>query len=70
VSPELEATTLGAAHLAGMAQGVWAGPDDIAEAWRPRVVMEPTGRDPERSRWREALSRARQWHPELSAISF
>ena len=35
VSPEREATTLGAAFLAGLAVGTWAGWDDIAATWCP-----------------------------------
>ncbi len=44
VSPVLEATTLGAAYLAGMAVGTWADEEEVAEAWRPRAVVEPAGR--------------------------
>ena len=47
VSPVLEATTLGAAYLAGMALGVWADEDDVAAAWAPARVVEPRdGRRP------------------------
>ncbi|HVF76324.1 MAG TPA: FGGY-family carbohydrate kinase [Acidimicrobiales bacterium] len=69
VSPVLEATTLGAAYLAGMAVGVWAGEHDIAAAWSPRQTVEP-GRRPDRDRWRKAVERARQAVPELSALDF
>ena len=70
VSHELEATTLGAGHLAGLADGTWASPQEIAEAWRPKTVVEPSGRDPRRDRWRTACERASRWYPELSAIEF
>ena len=43
VSPVKEATTLGAAFLAGLAVGTWAGWDDIAATWRPKHVVEPGG---------------------------
>ncbi len=69
VSPVLEATTLGAAYLAGMAVGTWADEEEVADAWRPRTVVEPNGRL-DRDRWREAVERAREWIPALSAISF
>ena len=69
VSRELEATTLGAGFAAGLATGVWAGPDDIAATWRPRVTVEPKG-DGARERWQGALERARGWYPELSALGF
>jgi glycerol kinase len=69
VSPVVEATTLGAAYLAGMAVGIWADEDDVAAAWKPRSIVEPSGQL-DRSRWREAVERARGWVPELSSLSF
>ena len=74
VAPVLEATTLGAAFLAGMATGVWAGEDDVAAAWVPRVEVLPVRTDVERrtarERWLEARSRAEGAVPELSGIDF
>jgi glycerol kinase len=70
LSPELEATTLGAGYLAGLAIGVWAGTDEVAAAWSPRAVVEPSGLPNNRDRWRRAVERAGHWYPELSAISF
>ncbi|MFM8860914.1 MAG: FGGY family carbohydrate kinase [Acidimicrobiia bacterium] len=69
VSPVTEATALGAAFLAGMADGTWSGLDDVAATWRPRDVVEPSGPDG-RDRWAEAVDRARAWFPELSAFDF
>jgi glycerol kinase len=69
VSPVLEATTLGAAFLAGMAVGTWAGEEEVAATWSPRTVVEP-GDATDRRRWREACERARGWIPELSALDF
>lgn len=69
VSPVAEATTLGAAYLAGMAVGVWKDEDDIAAAWSPREVVEP-GRVVDRDRWREARSRAEAAVPDLTALEF
>lgn len=69
VSPVTEATTLGAAFLAGMAVGTWAGEDEVAATWSPRATVEPQRR-PDRARWREACDRARGWVPELSALEF
>ena len=69
VSPVKEATTLGAAFLAGMAVGTWGGWDDIAATWRPARVVEPTGTF-DRERWQQALDRAAGWIPELSGLSF
>ena len=69
VSPVLEATTLGAAYLAGMAVGVWKDEDEVAESWRPRAVVEPKRRV-DRERWRAAVERAKQTVPELSGLDF
>jgi glycerol kinase len=69
VSPQREATTLGAGFLAGLAVGTWSGWDDIATSWRPAAEVEP-GRALDRERWREAVERAAGWEPDLSAISF
>ncbi len=69
VSPVLEATTLGAAFLAGMAVGVWAGEDEVAATWSPRATIAPLD-ETDRNRWRDACSRAREWIPELSALNF
>jgi glycerol kinase len=71
VSPVLEATTLGAAFLAGLAVGVWADMDEVAATWAPARVVEPRRRaSAAREQWREARARAREWVPELSAIDF
>jgi glycerol kinase len=69
VSPVLEATTLGAGFLAGLAVGAWADEGEVARTWSPRSVVEPR-RAPDRDRWRAAVDRARSWVPELSAIEF
>jgi glycerol kinase len=70
VSPELEATTLGAGLLAGLATGMWRDTDEIAALWSPRAVVEPSDRPAHRDRWRRATERASLWYPELSAIRF
>jgi glycerol kinase len=69
VSPVLEATTLGAAYLAGLAVGTWRDEDEIASRWSPARVVEPTHR-PDRDRWRAAVDRARGTVPELSSLDF
>jgi len=69
VSPVLEATTLGAAFLAGMAVGIWAGEDEVAATWSPRTTLEPAATT-DRQRWKDACDRARGWIPELSALDF
>ncbi len=74
VSPVREATTLGAAYLAGMALGVWADEEDVARAWTPGRVVEPTTNDnvrtSRRERWLEARERALHTVPELSGLDF
>jgi glycerol kinase len=71
VSPVLEATTLGAAFLAGLAVGLWADMEEVAGTWAPTRIVEPRPRTgAARERWREAKARAREWVPELSAIEF
>ena len=57
VSSEAEATTLGAAFLAGLAIGVWKGWDDAAAAWSPARSVQPAGSF-DRARWQEACRRA------------
>jgi glycerol kinase len=69
VSPAVEATTLGAAYLAGLAVGTWSGWDDVAASWAPRAVLQP-GAPTDRERWRRAVDRAAEWVPELSALQF
>jgi glycerol kinase len=69
VSPVLEATTLGAAFLAGLAVGTWRDEAELAETWSPRQRVEPK-RKLDRDRWREACRRAARWIPDLSAVDF
>lgn len=69
LSPVTEATTLGAAFLAGLAVGTWSGTDELSRLWKPREVVAPR-RELDRDRWREAKSRALGQVPELSALDF
>lgn len=69
ISPVLEATTLGAAFLAGLAVGIWNGWNDIAATWNPLRSVEPNG-DSQRERWAVAIERARGWHADLSSFDF
>ncbi|MHB8219339.1 MAG: FGGY family carbohydrate kinase [Acidimicrobiales bacterium] len=74
VSPILEATTLGAGFLAGIAVGTWRDEDDAAAAYSPGRTVEPgmseADRQRSRQRWGEARSRALETIPELSGIAF
>ena len=69
VSPVREATTLGAALMAGLAVGHHDAVDDLAGTWSPRVRVEPESTT-NRDQWRDAVSRARRWIPDLSGIDF
>lgn len=69
VSPVVEATTLGAGYLAGIATGVWAGVDDLGHVWSPSHTVEPDGQL-DRAQWAEAIERSSGWIPELSALDF
>ncbi len=69
ISPMREATSRGAALMAGLAVGHHRSVDDLAHTWNPRVRVEPV-KVLDRDRWREAVSRARGWIPELSGIEF
>jgi glycerol kinase len=74
VSPVTEATTLGAAYLAGLAVGVWSDEAETAALFRPSRVAEPTlsddARSAARARFAAAVEGCAGWVPELSAISF
>lgn len=73
VSPVTEATTLGAAYMAGLAISTWSGLDDINDLWSPSSTVDPADdldRDAMRSRWNQAVTRAAGWIPELSALDF
>ena len=69
VSPVVEATTLGAAFLAGLATGVWDDIGDADRVWNPVRVAEP-GTRLDRATWARAIERAAGWIPELSALDF
>ena len=60
-----ETTALGAAYLAGLAVGFWKDRDAVQAAWRAERIFEPGKSADEvahrRSRWTEALNRAREW---------
>lgn len=59
---DVETTALGAAYLAGIAEGVWSGAAEVESFWRVDRRFEPQMAQAERERrmagWREAVSRA------------
>ncbi len=60
-----ETTALGAAFLAGLAEGVWDGLDAIEHAWTLDKRFEPSDDDAPRTvsrdRWRRAVERSKAW---------
>jgi glycerol kinase len=60
-----ETTALGAAYLAGLAEGVWASPAEAASSWSEETVFTPSMATEEVERqseqWHRAVERARAW---------
>ncbi|MGK2950686.1 MAG: glycerol kinase GlpK [Acidimicrobiales bacterium] len=60
-----ETTALGAAYLAGLAEGVWSSTSEITDNWHLDATFEPTADtaavDALRSGWTRAVERARRW---------
>jgi glycerol kinase len=62
-----ETTALGAAYLAGLAEGVWGSPADITTNWRLDATFEPRAEaaaaDARHAAWTRAVERSRGWAP-------
>jgi len=66
-----ETTALGAAYLAGLAEGVWASLDDVEANWQLDAAMEPAppgdpateGLQAGYRQWLRAIERTRNWVP-------
>jgi glycerol kinase len=56
-----ETTALGAAYLAGLAEGVWANLDEIASMWKLDKRFEPQEKDQSHAQWLRAVERSRSW---------
>ena len=60
-----ETTALGAAYLAGLAEGVWASASEIATNWHLDAVFEPAvdaaTADAQHVLWARAVERSRAW---------
>jgi glycerol kinase len=65
MAADTEATVRGAAFAAGLASGLWEGPDALRELRGPVEVVEPvwdaTRRETEYADWLRAVERARGW---------
>lgn len=73
VSPVTESTTIGAAFMAGLGAGVFGDMTDLDHLWQPARVVEPRPHHDHaasRARWADAVERAANWIPELSALEF
>jgi glycerol kinase len=61
---DVETTALGAAYLAGIAEGVWSGTAEVEQFWRVERTFEPQMATSERARrmegWKSAVAKARQ----------
>jgi len=61
----IETTALGAAYLAGLAVGFWSDRSELQRSWQVDRSFEPQMSADQaayrRGRWKEALSRARDW---------
>ena len=56
-----ETTALGAAYLAGLAEGVWANLDEIGSMWTLDRRFEPSTPDASHETWLRAVERSRHW---------
>ena len=61
----VETTAMGAAYLAGLAVGYWAGREDIVDNWRIDRVFQPAIQPEEQARrikkWHKAVAYTRGW---------
>jgi glycerol kinase len=61
----LETTALGAAYLAGLTVDLWKSREELASHWKAERRFEPRIGSSEREslmeRWRQAVSRSRNW---------
>ena len=60
-----ETTAVGAAYLAGLAEGVWGSTDEVVDAWAVSATVEPTSdraaANRAHRRWLAAVDRSRDW---------
>jgi glycerol kinase len=61
----VETTAIGAATLAGLAEGVWGSLDELAGLWAGEREFAPsvpaTDTEPARQAWLRAVDRSRGW---------
>ena len=62
-----ETTALGAAYLAGLAEGVWSSLDEVGAQWALDVEVTPSSDgDAAYAQWRRAVERSLRWEPSTS----
>ena len=65
-----ETTAVGAAYLAGVAEGVWSDHDEVAALWRLdrrfTVASDRAANDARYAQWRRAVERSRGWETRSS----
>ena len=69
IAKDPEATSLGAAYLAGYATGIWQSLEEIARLSQPAQIIDPTA-PPTWNRWQAAITQSLRWEESLSEISF
>jgi len=66
-----ETTALGAAYLAGLAEGVWSSPEEVAGLWAADAELtpraDPAAADARHADWLRAVERSRAWAPSAGA---
>ena len=56
-----ETTALGAAYLAGLAEGVWSSLDEVGRMWKLDARFEPNSPSGRHATWRRAVERSLRW---------
>jgi glycerol kinase len=56
-----ETTALGAAYLAGLAEGVWSSLDEVSQMWQLDQRFEPAGESGDHATWLRAVEQSRNW---------
>jgi len=69
IAKDPEATSLGAAYLAGYATGIWQSLEEVACLSQPAQIIDPTA-PPTWNRWQAATTQSLRWEESLSEISF
>ena len=69
IAKDPEATSLGAAYLAGYATGIWQSLEEISRLSQPAQIIDSTA-TPDWNCWQAAITQSLRWEESLSEISF